>query len=96
MLIDYVAIGSIIIDDIVDPQGRSSMGTLGGGGGHAVAGMRVWSERTALVSGIGAGFPQTAMDHLTTLSDISVIVTRPVPQPRFGQRFETDGGGKRV
>ena len=29
--IDYVAIGSIIIDEIVDPQGRSRMGVLGGG-----------------------------------------------------------------
>lgn len=90
-MIDYVAIGAIIIDDIIDPQGHSRMGTLGGGGSHAVAGMRAWSERTALVSVIGEGFPQSAMAHLASLADVSGIVSRLVPQPRFWQLFETDG-----
>ncbi len=91
MSLDFVAIGSIIIDDIIDPHGQSNMGTLGGGGSHAIAGMRVWSDKTALVSIIGTGFPKTAMDHLTTLADVSGIVSRDVPQPRFWQLFETDG-----
>jgi ribokinase len=88
---DYVAIGSIIIDDIVHPDGRSTMGVLGGGGSHAVAGMRVWSPRPALVSVIGSDFPPSAWAQLTTLADTGGVVTRPVPQPRFWQLFETDG-----
>ena len=51
--VSYLAIGSIIIDDIVDPDGFSTMGVLGGGGSYAVAGMRVWSEQTALVAATG-------------------------------------------
>ena len=91
MTVEYVAIGSIIIDDIVDPQGRSTMGVLGGGGTHAVAGMRAWSQNTAFVSVIGQGFPESAWQHLTELADARGIVSRPVPQGRAWQLFETDG-----
>lgn len=89
--VEYAAIGSIIIDDIVDPLGNSNMGVLGGGGSHAVAGMRVWSERTALVSIIGQGFPAPAWQRLTRLADTRAVIERPVPQPRFWQLFEADG-----
>jgi len=89
--VEYVAIGSIIIDDIVDPHGRSNMGTLGGGGSHAVAGMRAWSQHTALVSIVGHGFPPAAWERLSALANTGGVIERPVPQPRFWQLFETDG-----
>lgn len=88
---DFVAIGSIIIDDIVDPYGHSNMGVLGGGGSHAIIGMRAWGQRTALVSVIGEGFPETARQQLTALADTRGIVERSVPQPRAWQLFEPDG-----
>jgi sugar/nucleoside kinase (ribokinase family) len=91
MTVDFVAIGSIIIDDIIDPGGGSNMGMLGGGGSHAVAGMRVWSRKIALVSVIGDAFPETAMHHLKTLADTRGIMSRSVPQPRAWQLFEADG-----
>ncbi|GAB4434635.1 MAG: hypothetical protein Kow0031_16380 [Anaerolineae bacterium] len=87
----YAAIGSIIIDDIVDPCGRSTMGVLGGGGTHAVAGMRVWSRHTALVSVIGQGFPEAAWQRLLQLADTRAVLLRPGAQPRFWQLFEADG-----
>jgi sugar/nucleoside kinase (ribokinase family) len=96
MAIDFVAIGAIIIDDIVDPQGRSNMGTLGGGASHAVAGMRVWSEQAALVSVIGPDFPETAWQQLIRLADTAGIVTRRAPQPRAWQLFEVDGTRREV
>jgi sugar/nucleoside kinase (ribokinase family) len=90
-MVDFVAIGSIIIDDIVDAEGHTHMGLLGGGAGHAVAGMRVWSDRTGLASVIGQPFPDTAWAHLTALADTRGIVARPAPQPRFWLLFEHDG-----
>jgi len=90
-MIEFVSIGAIIIDDIIDPIGQSTMGVLGGGGSHAVAGMRVWSDRTGLVSVIGQGFPDSARQPLLNLADIRGIVERPVPQPRSWQLFEQDG-----
>jgi len=91
MTVEFVAIGTIIIDDIVDPQGRSNMGILGGGGTHAVAGMRAWNKNTAFVSVIGEGFPENAWRHLTAITDTSGILSRPVAQARAWQLFETDG-----
>jgi sugar/nucleoside kinase (ribokinase family) len=96
VMIAFVAIGSIIIDDIIDPQGRSSMGTLGGGGSYAVSGMRVWSERTALVAVIGQAFPETAWEQLMALSYPGGIVVRTMPQPRAWQLFEADGTRQEV
>jgi sugar/nucleoside kinase (ribokinase family) len=91
LMIDFVAIGSVIIDDIIDPQGHSSMGSLGGGGTYAVAGMRVWSTQAALVAIIGQNFPEHAWSHLISLADTGGIVLRNTPQPRAWQLFETDG-----
>ena len=53
----YLSIGSIIIDDIVLPDGRSQMGMLGGGGTHAVMGMRAWSNQIRFITGVGNDFP---------------------------------------
>lgn len=94
--VKFVAIGSIIIDDIIDPQGGSNMGTLGGGGAHAVAGMRVWDERTGLAAIIGQKFPESAWDHLITLANTQGIVLRDMPQPRAWQLFERDGTRQEV
>lgn len=96
MSIEFVAIGSIIIDDIIDPVGRSNMGALGGGGSHAIAGMSLWSDQTALLSIRGKTLPATALDHLTALTDVQGIVRRDVPQPRFWQLFEADGTRQEV
>jgi len=90
-MIEFISIGSIVIDDIVDAGGRSNMGVLGGGGSHAAAGMRVWSENVALASVIGQGFPAQAWDSLQTMADTRGIVRRKVSQPRAWQLFEADG-----
>ena len=90
-MVEFVAVGSIVIDDIVDPYGHSSMGMLGGGGSHAVAGMRVWCDQTALVSVIGRGFPDTAWQQLRALADTRGISQRTMDHPRAWQLFETDG-----
>jgi ribokinase len=95
-MIDYVAVGSIIIDDIVDPQGRSTMGVLGGGGSHAAAGMRVWSQNTTLVSAIGTGLPANAMAHLASLAQTGGFIHRATPQPRAWQLFEANGARQEV
>ena len=46
---EFIAVGSVIIDDIVYPDGRTSMGVLGGGGAHAAYGMALAGARPALV-----------------------------------------------
>jgi len=52
----YYTSWGIIIDDIVFPTGRTTMGVLGGGGMYAVAGMRIWSADVGILSNVGADF----------------------------------------
>lgn len=57
MTVDYVTLSNLIIDDIVLPDGRTFMNTLGGAGLHALVGMRLWSDALgyAAVAGTDLG-----------------------------------------
>jgi sugar/nucleoside kinase (ribokinase family) len=87
----YVAIGSIIIDDIVYPDGRTSMAVLGGGGTHAAYGIALSGERTGLISLIGNDLPDHIRKRLEHDFDASGIVQADIRQLRGWQIFEWDG-----
>lgn len=88
----FISIGTIIIDDIVLPDGAKKMGILGGGLTHAAMGMRVWSENVGLVSGVGADFKGDFMALLETYFDVRGLgVYEDEPTPRAWQRFDADG-----
>ncbi len=53
----FFSIGSVIIDDIVLPDGQTRMGVLGGGATHAATGLRVWSDRVGVCAAVGRNFP---------------------------------------
>jgi hypothetical protein len=44
---------SIIIDDLVFPDGRTQMGVLGGSGPQRAFGMKLWTDEVGLVGGDG-------------------------------------------
>jgi cytidine kinase len=48
---------SIILDDIVFPDGTTRMGVLGGGGPQTAFGMRLWSDGVGIAAGVGDDFP---------------------------------------
>jgi cytidine kinase len=86
-----VAVGGIFIDDIVYPDGRTSMEILGGGGVHAAAGMTVWDEHPGLVATMGTDFPPALLTRLNRDFDIQGVMTVPHPQMRAWQLFEWNG-----
>lgn len=90
---DYVSFGNIFIDDIVLPDGRTFMGTLGGAGTHALFGMRVWSDRLGLVASAGADFVPTYGPALEALGiDLRGVSGAPGQRTtRAWQLFEPDG-----
>ena len=92
----FISIGSIIIDDIVMPDGTTHMGCLGGGGVHAVMGMRVWSEQVGLVANIGRDFPSSLMDKLEKAFDVQGLVKCDMSTIRAWQLFETNGTRREV
>ena len=90
-MIDFVAVGSVIIDDIVYPDGRTSMGVLGGGGTHAAYGMAFAGEQPALVALVGEDLPAEIHARLEHDFDISGLVWSEHQQMRAWQIFEWDG-----
>ncbi len=89
---DYVSFGNIFIDDIVLPDGRTFMGSLGGAGTHALVGMRAWSDRLGLVASAGADFCATYGQQLEALGvSLDGIVSREGQRTtRAWQLFEPD------
>jgi len=87
----FVTIGSIFIDDLVFPDGRTQMAVLGGGGTHAAAGMRVWGERGGMFACIGRDLPQDIRVRLARDFDLRGLVELDLPQARAWQIFEWDG-----
>lgn len=88
----FISIGTIIIDDIVLPDGTEKMGILGGGLTHAAMGIRVWSKNIALVSGVGGDFKDDFLARLETYFDVvGLDVCQNKTTPRAWQRFEADG-----
>ncbi len=87
----YVCIGTVIIDDIVFPDGETRMGVLGGGSTHAAAGMVMWGERPGLFSYIGADLPDTIKMRLQRDFDDQGLIPIDQPQIRAWQIFEWDG-----
>lgn len=89
---DFVAY-SIIIDDLVFPDGRTVMGVLGGSGPQTAFGMKLWADSVGLAGGVGHNFPVEALAWLEQM-EIDLAGVRRYPQHstlRAWQIFEEDG-----
>lgn len=86
-----LSVGSIFIDDIVYPDGRTRMGVLGGGAVHAAAGMALWGERPGLAVRYGTGLPDDVKPRLSQFCDLNGLTPLDLPQIRAWQVFEADG-----
>jgi sugar/nucleoside kinase (ribokinase family) len=87
----FLSIGAVVIDDIVLPDGRTRMGVLGGGATHAAMGMRVWSERVALVAALGGDLPDADRRALARAFDLCGPARPDARCPRAWQVYEHDG-----
>ena len=90
--VSYVSIGNVIIDDIVLPDGVTHMGVLGGGGTHAIVGMRIWTDEIGFVAAVGSDLLPECREALEAYNiDLSGIVLRSSYQTaRAWQIFEWD------
>ena len=88
----FVAYSGLIIDDIVLPDGRTFMNTLGGSATHALIGMRVWSDRLGYFAAVGSDF---SSEHRALLEGMGVdlrglLMRDGYPTARAWQLFEPD------
>lgn len=89
---DFLAY-SILIDDLVFPDGRTAMGVLGGSGPQTAFGMKLWVDSVGLIGGIGHDFPAAALAWIDAMA-IERTGVRTYPQHptlRAWQIFESDG-----
>jgi hypothetical protein len=91
--VECVTFSNVIVDDIVLWDGRTLMGTLGGGGTHALVGMRVWGARprNGFVAWTGVDFDPAMRAQLERIDvDPSGLYERPDPTTRAWQIIERD------
>ncbi|MFN8468079.1 MAG: PfkB family carbohydrate kinase [Caldilineaceae bacterium] len=92
-MIDYFTF-SLIIDDLVLPDGRTYMGLLGGGGPQTAFGMKLWtSGSVGICAGVGSNFPPEAQKWLDAMAiDTAGVRLQPqYPTLRAWQILEEDG-----
>lgn len=87
-----IVVGNLTIDDVVLPDGQTSIGSLGGGAIHAALGARLWSVPVGLVTRRGEDFAQSHLTRLTELGvDTSGVVDIPGPTVRNWVLYGDDG-----
>ncbi len=59
-----IVIGNLTIDDVIQADGSSQMGTLGGNSVHASAAALTWLREVGIVARCGADFPAQAINRL--------------------------------
>ena len=76
----YLALGGIIIDDLVYEDGTTSMGVLGGGGLYAALGARIWSEDVCMVARVGHDFNVTSISEKGLRTEYIEFTSLPTPR----------------
>lgn len=89
---DFVSF-SLIIDDIVFPDGQTAMCILGGGGPQTAFGLKLWADQVGLVSGVGSDLPQAALAWLegSGIDTQGLRHSTQWPTPHAWQILESDG-----
>ena len=92
MPVPVIIIGNLTIDDVIQADGSSQMGTLGGNSVHAAAAALTWVRDVGVVARYGTDFPAAALSRLRGAgADTGGI--RPVDGPtvRNWVIYEADG-----
>ena len=87
-----VIVGNLTIDDVVQPDGTTQMGTLGGNTVHAAAAALTWVGGVGVVARCGDDFPAAALGRLRDAGADTAGV-RPIAGPtvRNWVIYEEDG-----
>jgi sugar/nucleoside kinase (ribokinase family)/fructoselysine-6-P-deglycase FrlB-like protein len=87
-----VIVGNLTIDDVVQPDGTTQMGTLGGNAVHAAAAALTWVGAVGVVARCGDDFPPAALGRLRDAGADTAGI-RPIAGPtvRNWVIYEPDG-----
>jgi sugar/nucleoside kinase (ribokinase family)/fructoselysine-6-P-deglycase FrlB-like protein len=87
-----IVIGNLTIDDVIQADGTSRMGTLGGNSVHVAAAALTWLRNVGVVARCGADFPAQAIERLREAgADTSGLRHIDGPTVRNWVIYEADG-----
>ena len=87
-----IIVGNLTIDDVIQPDGSSQMGTLGGNSVHATAAALTWVAGVGIVARCGPDFPAAAIGRLREAgADTGGIRHIEGPTVRNWVIYEADG-----
>jgi ribokinase len=87
-----IIVGNLTIDDVIQPDGSSQMGTLGGNSVHATAAALTWVGGVGIVARCGPDFPAAAIGRLREAgADTGGIRHIEGPTVRNWVIYEADG-----
>jgi sugar/nucleoside kinase (ribokinase family)/fructoselysine-6-P-deglycase FrlB-like protein len=89
---DVIVVGNLTIDDVVHPNGETTMASPGGNTIYAATGALIWGLSVGAVARVGADFPVTALDRLRG-AGLDTSGLRPIEGPtvRNWVIYEHDG-----
>ena len=87
-----VILGQLSIDDVVLPDGLTSMAACGGDATYAALSASIWTTQVGVVAPAGVDFPRTHLTRLRELNlDLAGVNDRPGPAIRYWVIYEADG-----
>jgi ribokinase len=89
-------VGHLTVDDVVYPDGRTDMGTIGGAALYAALGARYAGVAGTVASRLGRGFPAGAVDALAAAGVATALVAVDAPAIQQWALYEADGSRRYV
>jgi sugar/nucleoside kinase (ribokinase family) len=87
-----VVLGQLSIDDVVLPDGATSMGSCGGDATYAALSASLWTAPVGVVAPAAADFPAIHLNRLRDLGlDLAGLAPRPGAAIRYWVIYEADG-----
>jgi len=86
-----VVMGQLSIDDVVLPDGRTTMASCGGDATYAALSASLWTGPVGVVAPAGADFPAEHLAHLRTVGLDLAGAPRPGVAIRYWVIYEADG-----
>jgi sugar/nucleoside kinase (ribokinase family)/fructoselysine-6-P-deglycase FrlB-like protein len=89
---DVIVVGNLTVDDVVHPNGETTMASPGGNTIYAATGALIWGLSVGVVARVGADFPVAALDRLRD-AGLDTSGLRPIEGPtvRNWVIYEDDG-----
>jgi sugar/nucleoside kinase (ribokinase family)/fructoselysine-6-P-deglycase FrlB-like protein len=91
---DVIVVGNLTIDDVVHPDGETTMASPGGNTIYAATGAMIWGLSVGVVARVGADFPVAALDRLRD-AGVDTGGLRPIEGPTVRNWVIYEHGGHR-